>query len=164
LSKLLSHHTPPRALHLATHGFFLPDQSPIDRPLLKAGVALAGANTGPEGILYAIEAQGLDLEGTELVALSACETAQGSIDYADGVEGLVQAFHTAGARWVLVSLRKVGDHAAREFMSAFYESWLAQPRSDPAAALQGVQKNWATSQDPDHANPANWAPWILVGG
>ncbi len=85
--------------------------------------------------MYAIEAQGLDLEGTELVALSACETARGSIDYAEGVEGLVQAFHTAGARWVLVSLRKVGDHAAREFMSAFYETWLAQPRSDPAAAL-----------------------------
>ncbi len=98
-------------------------------------MALAGANAGAEGILYAIEAQGLDLEGTELVALSACETARGSIDYAEGVEGLVQAFHTAGARWVLVSLRKVGDHAAREFMSAFYETWLAQPRSDPAAAL-----------------------------
>ena len=164
LDELLSHHAPPRALHLATHGFFLPDQSPIDRPLLKAGVALAGANTGAEGILYAIEAQGLDLEGTELVTLSACETARGSVDYAEGVEGLVQAFHTAGARWVLVSLRTVGDHIAREFMSEFYESWLAQPHSDPAVALQGVQKNWATSQDSDHSNPANWAPWIIVGG
>ena len=61
LNTLLNQHAPPRVLHLATHGFFLPDQSPIERPLLKAGVALAGANAGAEGILYAIEAQGLDL-------------------------------------------------------------------------------------------------------
>jgi hypothetical protein len=69
--------------------------------------------------------------------------ARGSIDYAEGVEGLVQAFHTAGARQVLVSLRKVCDHAAREFMSAFYDAWLAQSRSDPVAALQAVQHHLA---------------------
>jgi hypothetical protein len=164
LIDLLSHHAPPRVLHLATHGFFMPDQSPIERPLLKAGVALAGANAGAQGILYAIEAQGLDLEGTELVALSACETAQGNIDYAEGVDGLVQAFHTAGARWTLVSLRKVGDHAAREFMGAFYEAWLAQPRSDPPAALLAVQRDWATSHDLIHADPANWDAWLLIEG
>ena len=169
LRSLLAGDAAPRVLHFATHGFFLPDASPIDRPLLKAGVALAGANagvdpaTGEDGILYAIEARGLDLEGTELVALSGCKTAEGRIDYSEGIEGLVQAFHTAGARWVLVSLRKVGDHAAKEFMIDFYDIWLAQPRSDPAAALRAVQRSWATSQDPAHADPANWDPWLLVG-
>jgi len=49
-------------------------------------------------------------------------------------------------------------------MSAFYKTWLAQARSDPAAALQAVQRDWAASQDRAHADPANWAPWILVGG
>ena len=71
---------PPRVLHLATHGFYRAPSTPQDRPLLLAGVALAGANraledAGQDGVLHAIEAQDLDLEGTELVVLSACETA-----------------------------------------------------------------------------------------
>ena len=70
--------------------------------MLLAGVALAGANQalktpGQDGILYAIEAQDLNLDGTELVVLSACETAQGQIDYGEGVSGLVRALRTAGA-------------------------------------------------------------------
>ena len=92
--------------------------------MLLAGVSLAGANAALEedrddGILYAIEAKGLNLEGTELVVLSACETEQGVIDYSEGVYGLVRAFRTAGARNVLVTLRPVGDFSTRDFMTAF---------------------------------------------
>jgi CHAT domain-containing protein len=88
------------------HGFYRAADRPQDRPMLLSGVALAEANkalrdSGEDGILYAIEAQGLNLEGTELVVLSACETAQGQIDYAEGVSGLVRAFRTAGVRYVL---------------------------------------------------------------
>ena len=87
-------------------GFYRAADRPQDRPMLLSGVALAEANkalrdSGEDGILYAIEAQGLNLEGTELVVLSACETAQGQIDYAEGVSGLVRAFRTAGVRYVL---------------------------------------------------------------
>ena len=112
--------------------------------MLLAGVALSGANralreAGEDGILYAIEAQGLNLEGTELVVLSACETAQGQIDYGEGVSGLVRAFRTAGVRYVLVALRPVGDQGASAFMQRFYHHWLAQERSDPAAALRAAR-------------------------
>jgi CHAT domain len=68
---------------------------------------LAGADA--DGILFALEAQGLNLEGTELVVLSACDTAQGSLDYSEGVFGLARALRTAGARNVLVTQWKLND-------------------------------------------------------
>lgn len=156
---------PPHVLHLATHGFYRKPESPLDRPMLLAGVSLAGANTAlagdsHDGILYAVEAQGLNLEGTELVVLSACETAQGVIDYSEGVYGLVRALRTAGAGNVLVTLRPVGDAASRDFMTAFYRHWLAQPRSDPAAALRATQRQYISENKP----PNIWEPYILVGG
>ena len=160
---------PPRVLHLATHGFYRPAGAPSDRPLLLSGVALAGANralrdAGQDGILYAIEAQDLNLEGTELVALSACETGQGQVDYGEGVSGLVQALRTAGARHVLVTLRPVSDEGAARFMGSFYRHWLSQARSDPAAAFQAAQRE-AISAMP--ASPAGgdptWAQFVLVG-
>ena len=116
---------------------------------------------GEDGILYAIEAQGLNLEGTELVVLSACETAQGQIDYAEGVSGLVRAFRTAGARYVLVALRPVGDQSASSFMQRFYYHWLAQAGSDPAAALRAAQLEAITTPQP---HDPTWAYFSLVGG
>jgi CHAT domain-containing protein len=155
-ARLLALAAPPRVLHLATHGFYLGRERPIDRPLLLAGIALAGANQALEpdpdaqdGILYAIEAQDLNLEGTELVVLSACDTAQGQIDYADGISGLVRALRTAGASHVLVSLRPVSDEGAAAFMRRFYAHWLGQGRSsDPAAALRATQREYL-APEPD---------------
>ena len=160
---------PPRVLHLATHGFYRPAGAPSDRPLLLSGVALAGANralrdTGQDGILYAIEAQDLNLEGTELVVLSACETGQGQVDYGEGVSGLVQALRTAGARHVLVTLRPVSDEGAASFMESFYRHWLGQARSNPAAAFQAAQREAirAAPGSPAGGDPT-WAQFVLVG-
>ncbi len=85
-ARLLAHDRPPRVLHLATHGFYREPQGRTDRPMLLSGITLTGANLALEGkaedgILYALEAQSLNLEGTELVVLSACETAQGVIGH-----------------------------------------------------------------------------------
>ena len=92
---------PPRVLHLATHGFYRAPKEPADQPMLLAGVALAGANRslqpdGKDGILYALEAQDLNLDGTELVVLSACDTALGQIDYGEGVSGRQRQRHHMG--------------------------------------------------------------------
>ena len=158
--------TPPRVLHLATHGFYLEGDAP--EPMLLSGVALAGANRalagkGDDGILFAVEAQGLNLDGSELAALSACDTAKGSLDYSEGVYGLVRALRTAGARNVLVTLWPLNDGEARDFMVAFYKTWLAQAgRSDPAKALRETRLAYITHANPALRDPRVWAPYVLV--
>jgi CHAT domain-containing protein len=155
---------PPRVLHLATHGFYRAPKQPSDQPMLLAGIALAGANHtlkegGDGGILYALEAQDLNLEGTELVVLSACQTALGQYDYGDGVSGLVRALRVAGARNVLVTLRSVDDEQAAKFMQRFYFHWLSQKQSDPAAALRDAQAEYANAPNQD----TTWTSFIIVG-
>ena len=149
----------PRILHIATHGFFLPDlpspapelagsaprtetrfQRPLNEsPLLRSGLALAGANRrGPasretsgggegqhdpqdDGVLTALEASALDLQGTELVVLSACETGVGDVARGDGVVGLARALVLAGSRTQVMSLWQVDDEATRVMMVDFYQ-------------------------------------------
>ncbi len=162
-ARLKALESPPRVLHLATHGFYRPRVRPTERPMLLSGVALAGANQAlkgdvEDGVLYALEAQGLNLEGTELVVLSACKTAQGEIDHSEGVYGLVRAFRTAGARNVLVSLRPVGDASARRFMDRFYRHWLEETPDDLTRALRETQRDYL-----DEGNRKDWVPFVLIG-
>jgi CHAT domain-containing protein len=106
-------------------------------PLLRSGVVLAGSGRDPgaglpdpsteaaareDGILTAEEVQALDLRGTELVVLSACETGLGELEYGQGMLGLQRAFQAAGARAVVASLWKVEDAATRVLMEQFYSN------------------------------------------
>ena len=174
-SRLKTLATPPRVLHLATHGFYLSEKSNIvDRPMVLSGLALAGANQGlqgkagpdgEDGILYALEVQDLNLEDTELVTLSACDTGKGTLDYSEGVYGLVRAFRTAGARNVLMSLWPLGDRSAREFMARFYRTWLNGPKpKDLAVALRETQLFFIQNEDESLRDPRVWAPFVLIEG
>nr|VFK14111.1 MAG: Tetratricopeptide repeat-containing protein [Candidatus Kentron sp. FM] len=175
--------TPPRVLHLATHGFFLQGRSGrTERPMTLGGLALAGANRGMEegklgpdgedGILYAMEARDLNLEGTELVVLSACDTGQGEVDYSEGVYGLTRAFRIAGAKNILMTLWPLNDQLAAEFMADFYRNWLGGgdsttggsrlERSTPATALHLTRLAWIGSEDEKRRDPRYWAPYVLV--
>jgi CHAT domain-containing protein/tetratricopeptide (TPR) repeat protein len=134
----------PRFLHLATHGFLesparigalhsgpgeegygLSREPPAEEealsraPLLHSGVVLAGAARAG-GILTAEEVAGLDLRGTELVVLSACQSGLGALPGAEGALGLQRSFQTAGARSVVASLWKVDDAATALLMEEFY--------------------------------------------
>ena len=90
-------------------------------PLLRSGLALAGGNvTQRDGILTALEASGLDLWGTKLVTLSACDTGVGEIQNHEGVYGLRRAFLLAGAETLVMSLWPVSDYITRDAMVSYY--------------------------------------------
>ena len=115
--------------------------APADRfenPLLRSGLALAGANlarsSGGDGILTALEASGLDLWGTKLVTLSACDTGVGEVRNGEGVYGLRRAFVLAGTETLVMSLWPVSDSIARETMVAYYTGPARRPRPRRRAA------------------------------
>jgi len=114
----------PKILHISTHGFFLKNKN-NPNPMLSSGLAFAGANYAhfkddARGIAIALQLTGLNLENTELVVLSACETALGEIHNAEGVAGLSKAFIQAGAKQVVISLWKVSVEKTITLMQYFY--------------------------------------------
>jgi len=173
----------PSILHIATHGFFLSnkeisaaalkpvgfiqDQYPVplgENPLLRSGLALAGANprragTDDDGILTAAEAAQLDLRGTQLVVLSACETGVGDVQNGEGVYGLRRALVLAGAQTQVTSLWKVADVATKDLMLDYYKRLLkGEGRS---AALREAQRTMINSQERSH--PYFWAAFVPIG-
>jgi CHAT domain-containing protein len=172
----------PSVLHIATHGFFLGDaegsvQSTrafqrLDssggrevmpkNPLLRAGLAFASANLhhpGDDGILTALEASSLDLWGTKLVVLSACDTAVGEVKTGDGVYGLRRAFALAGAESLVMSLWSVKDLVTRDLMTAYYRRLASGERR--AQGLRTVQVELERNQDYRH--PYYWASFVAYG-
>jgi CHAT domain-containing protein/tetratricopeptide (TPR) repeat protein len=148
----------PRYLHLATHGFILPEVASNDldfslaHQMMRSGLALAGANmtaadwasgrvpsAADDGILSAADAGTLDLRGTTLVTLSACQTARGEARAGEGVLGLRRGFVQSGASHLLMTLWPIDDAATVKFMRDFYE---AARTADPAIALAQTQRKW----------------------
>jgi CHAT domain-containing protein/Tfp pilus assembly protein PilF len=174
-----------RFLHLATHGFFatgkvrsalagsrgggLDARTGGFNPMLLSGVVLAGANAGADlggatedGVLTALEVAGLDLRGTELVTLSACETGLGELVTGEGVMGLRRAFAEAGARALLLSLWKIPDEETRALMEEFYRQVASDPDIDKAQALRAAQLKMI-SKAKEKLDPRTWAAFILSG-
>jgi CHAT domain-containing protein len=178
----------PAILHIATHGFFLPGAartappsslpaSVVNAPstggtigdreeaLVLSGVALAGANQrssgdGEDGILTALETAGLDLWGTRLVVLSACETGIGDVKHGDGVYGLRRALVLAGSESQVMSLWQVSDEATRHLMVDYYRRLRrGEGRAD---ALRQVQLAMLKGRQ-NLRHPFYWASFILSG-
>jgi CHAT domain-containing protein len=180
--------SPPEILHVATHGFFLKADDtlrkrllklqrgaelqvppPGDNPLLRAGLAFAGINTNAQflgdieivndGVLTALEVLGLNLTGTRLVVLSACETGLGEIHEGEGVYGLRRSFQEAGVAEVISSLWAVSDRGTQALMAEFYQKVLAgQPARE---ALRETQLELMDS--PEWGYPYVWSAFMIVG-
>lgn len=150
------------------------DQAPAlpkgyENPLVRSGLAFAGANYAAkaqgerDGLLTALEVSGMDLHGTDLVTLSACETGKGEVRSGEGVFGLRRAFALAGASHLMMSLWPVSDAVTARQMQVFYESY--GRRSTPAAALRLAQLATIAElrSKKGTAEPALWAPFIVQG-
>lgn len=170
----------PTVLHLATHGFFLEDQAMvknksigarlhqnIGNPLLQSGLYLCGAENADtvsrwkngvssDGILTAYETINLDLSGTDLVVLSACETGRGKVRNGEGVYGLQRAFQVAGAKSVIMSLWKVNDQTTQELMTNFYKYWVSMGDRE-AAFTRSVKEIKKKYEDPYY-----WGAFVLI--
>jgi CHAT domain-containing protein/Tfp pilus assembly protein PilF len=139
-----------------------------ENPLVRSGLAFAGANYaleaagGDDGLLTALEITGMDLAGTELVVLSACETAVGEVHAGEGVFGLRRAFAIAGAKNLMMSLWPVSDEVTANQMKSFYGKLQKLP---PAEALRQAQVETirALQAKDGTASPGLWAPFILQG-
>ena len=169
----------PAILHIASHGFFLEDTAPLagakdtraaeamaqvlENPLIRSGMALAQANVrrGPtdSGILTALEAANLNLWGTQLVTLSACDTGVGQVVQGEGVYGLRRAFLLAGAESIVMSLWPVSDRVTREMMKAYYTG-LKDGRGR-GEALRRTQLDMLKRGGRSH--PFFWAGFIQAG-
>ena len=170
----------PKVFHIATHGFFTPEEETnnllissdddlkaVKNPLLRTGLLLSGAgdlldktdhNYNLEsGILTAYEAMSLNLDQTDLVVLSACETGLGDLTVGEGVYGLQRAFIVAGAQTLIMSMFKVNDEATQKLMVNFYKKWLetGNKRESFVAAKKELRN--------DFAEPIYWAAFIMIG-
>lgn len=170
----------PKIFHIATHGFTKPktevkqdatlsenEAAMLQNPLLKTGLLLKGAgdvlamtdyNYNIEsGILTAYEAMNLNLDKTDLVVLSACETGLGEIANGEGVYGLQRAFLVAGAKTLIMSMFKVDDEATQKLILNFYKKWLntGNLRQSFIDAKKELRN--------EYPEPYYWGPFMMIG-
>lgn len=176
----------PKILHIATHGVFLEDleisekdkSNYSENPMLRSMLLFAGAGNSvaraksdstnersmqedkiwdEDGILTAYEVISLDLDGTELVVLSACNTAKGEVRNGEGVFGLQRAFQVAGAKTIIMSLWSVDDNATQQLMTLFYQNLLSGDTKKQALkeAQSDIMKKFKS--------PFFWGAFVMVG-
>ncbi|MCS7078228.1 MAG: CHAT domain-containing protein [Bacteroidia bacterium] len=157
----------PRILHIATHGYFKKGEyQSSTQAMLNAGLLLAGVvdydkmEMRPldreDGKLTAFEVMNMELDSTELVVLSACETGLGQASK-EGVYGLQRAFKVAGAQSIIMSLWKVNDEATQLLMTRFYENWQKKGMTKRKAfeTAQKEIRKW-------YKEPYYWGAFVMI--
>lgn len=173
----------PRILHIATHAQFAggkqrtsfltmgTNEAP-EAPLISsvffladAGETLKGNDAGPnnDGIVTALEASELDLDGTDLVTLSACESGRGVIQPGEGVFGMPRAFQSAGAKSILIALWQVPDRETKELMANFYKYWLSGMSKSQALRKAQLGERDIVKKRYGEDIPYYWAAFVLFG-
>ncbi len=119
-----------------------------------------------DGSLITSEIAGLNLQGTELVSLSACKTATGKIFRGEGVVGLTRAFIQAGAPALITTLWDIDDEYTQRLMSAFYQNWLKEGMNKAEALRQAqlaIQQMMIDDPRLEYPHPNRWAAFMLTG-
>jgi CHAT domain-containing protein len=170
----------PKIFHIATHGFTRPtpqhtledglesnEAMLTQNPLMRTGLLLKGAGDLMEktdynynmesGILTAYEAMSLNLDRTDLVVLSACETGLGDLEAGEGVYGLQRAFLVAGAKVLIMSMFKVDDDATQKLMLRFYQKWLNS--NNLRQSFIDSKKELRT----EYPEPIYWGAFMVIG-
>lgn len=170
----------PKIFHIATHGLYKPTESIsleeqiegneavlAQNPLLRTGLLLKGAGdllnktdhhyNMENGILTAYEAMSLNLDKTDLVVLSACETGLGDLEVGEGVYGLQRAFLVAGAKILIMSMFKVDDEATQKLMLKFYQKWLNT--GNIRQSFIDAKKELRV----EYPEPIYWGAFIMIG-
>lgn len=158
----------PSILHIATHGFFSTEMVMLNEQvkndfmfhsgLILASTGMVGKDFDSDGIVSAYEVTGLDLRGTNLVVLSACDTGLGKVENSEGVYGLQRSFLQAGANNIIISLWKVEDLMTKDLMVRFY-SYLGK-QHDVHDAFKLAQLDMMRSV----SNPRLWGGFVMVNG
>ena len=185
----------PRLLLLATHGFFFSTPQTMQKeifgespgasgssgpqnPMLLSGLLFAGVDRSRmgfappagagSGVLTAYDASTLNLQGTQLVVLSACDTGLGKVEAGEGVFGLRRAFEEAGAQSVLMSMWAVPAVQTEQLMKNFIANWLGaagKPPMSEHAALRLAQETLRKQVRKQYGRdiPYYWGAWVLAG-
>lgn len=182
----------PHTLFIGTHGFFLPEEDlpesdlllgggpsaglPAEsneklNPLRRCGLLLAGCSGSPttfgqdqlDGIVTGAEIVGLDLHGTKLVVLSACETGVGDLTSGQGVSGLRQAIQLAGAESVVSTLWEIPDRETMPLMTAFFRNLASGKSRAESLRLAQLERIRARRARYGAAHPLFWAAFTVTG-
>jgi len=144
----------------------------VENPLLRSGIALAGANNAlksgepqkSDGIVTAEKILGLRLRGTDMVVLSACDTGLGEVKTGEGVYGLRRAFIQAGAKSLVMSMWSVPDRETKELMIEFYRNALSGKMNRCQALRQAALKQMKVVRERyGQTNPFHWGAFVFLG-
>jgi CHAT domain-containing protein len=149
-------------------------RSVLSDPMFRSGLFFTGANRyrqglpppagADDGVLTAYEASGLNLEGTELVVLSACKSGLGESRSGEGVFGLRRALQVAGAQAILMTMWNVPDEDTQELMKTFYQKWLSGVEKHEALRAAQIElRNRILKENDSKDDPSRWGAFVLVG-
>jgi CHAT domain-containing protein/tetratricopeptide (TPR) repeat protein len=156
-------------VHMATHGFFLQkDFNPSLEPPWRGGLALQGANSAipdgtasDDGIVYAAELANWKFDTTDLVVLSACETASGERSYVEGLRGIPAALAVSGAKRSLLALWTVPDEGTANFMTKFYRHLLSENMTYESA-FRATKRDAMAGRIAGAEEPEAWQAFVMM--